>query len=184
MICTVLPNRLFSQLNHTATHFCLHFPIVTITSQIADWVLVKFTQIFFIIYPSFLKFPHRFSKFPRRFSEYSTNFFLKFQKILLKINTFSNFCLIFSTVSQSLIDILSGFLQISQIIFQRFTQSLYKVTVEICPTFYSGLLKNFLASFRSVSKFFFDIQIIFLRKLIVSNFFCLNFIVYFIKQYL
>ncbi len=35
--CTVLPDRLFSQLIHTATHFCLHFPVVTITSQIADW---------------------------------------------------------------------------------------------------------------------------------------------------
>ncbi len=33
----MLPDRLFSQLNHTATIFCLHFPVVTITSQIADW---------------------------------------------------------------------------------------------------------------------------------------------------
>ncbi len=37
-IYTVLSDRLFSQLNHTATHFCLHFSVVTITSQIADWV--------------------------------------------------------------------------------------------------------------------------------------------------
>ncbi len=39
-ICTVLPDRLFSQLNHTATHFCLHFPVVTIMSQIADWATI------------------------------------------------------------------------------------------------------------------------------------------------
>ncbi len=40
-ICTVLPDWLFSQLNHTATLFCLHFPVVTITSQIADWATLK-----------------------------------------------------------------------------------------------------------------------------------------------
>ncbi len=39
--CTVLPDGLFSQLNHTATHFCLHFPVVTITAQIADWVSIN-----------------------------------------------------------------------------------------------------------------------------------------------
>ncbi len=41
-ICTVLLDRLFSQVNHTVTHFCLHFPFVTITSQIAYWVVGLF----------------------------------------------------------------------------------------------------------------------------------------------
>ncbi len=74
------------------------------------------------------------------------------------------FLRIFLTVLQSFIDILSSFLQIPQIVFQRFTQSLHKVTVEICPSFHYVLLKNFLASFRSVFKFFFDTQIIFVKK--------------------
>ncbi len=43
MICTVLPDWLFSQLNHTATHFCLHFPVVTIMSQTANWVYTRKT---------------------------------------------------------------------------------------------------------------------------------------------
>ncbi len=47
--------------------------------------------------------------FPRSFSEYSANFSSKFQRILLKINTFSNFCCSFLTVSQALIAILSSF---------------------------------------------------------------------------
>ncbi len=49
-------------------------------------------------------------------------------------------------------------------------------TVEICTNFYSGLLKNFLAIFGSIFNFFFDTQIIFLKKLFVSNFFSINFI--------
>ncbi len=44
--------------------------------------------------------------------------------------------------------------------------------VEICPNFYSGLFKNFLASIGSVFKFLFDTPIIFLKKLIFSNFLC------------
>ncbi len=52
--------------------------------------------------------------------------------------------------TNTLIDILSSFLQILQIFFQRFTQISDKITVEVCSNFYSGLFKNFLASFPSV----------------------------------
>ncbi len=67
--------------------------------------------------------------------------------------------------------------------FPRFTQSLNKVTVEICPNFYSGLFKNCLASFQRVFRFFSYTQITFLKKLIVSNIFCLNFMLRFIKLF-
>ncbi len=44
--------------------------------------------------------------------------------------------------------------------FQRFTQSFDKVTAEISPNFCSDLLKNFLASFRSIVKLSLNGQII------------------------
>ncbi len=90
-------------------------------------------------------------KFPRSFSEYSSNFFSKFHQILFKTNTFPNFRCTISTVPQSLIDILlSFFLQIPQMFFQRFTHSFDKITIEVCSNFYSGLPKNFLAIFGSI----------------------------------
>ncbi len=49
---------------------------------------VKFTQILFIIYPSFLKSFSKFSTFLRSFSEYSSNFFSKLQQILSKNSRF------------------------------------------------------------------------------------------------
>ncbi len=98
------------------------------------WIsfFVKLIQILFIIYPSFLKI--------FRLPEYSSNFFFNFNKYYSKVILFLNFRCIFSTIPLSSIDILSSFLQISQIFFQKFTQSLNKITVEIYWNFYSGLL--------------------------------------------
>ncbi len=112
--------------------------------------LEKFTQMFFTIYSFLTNFRIDFSTFLRRFSKYSTNCFSKFQQILLKTNIFSNFRRIFWTLPRSLIDILSIFFLLSQIIFQRFSPGVDKVTVEICLNFYSGLLYNFLAIFGSI----------------------------------
>ncbi len=62
--------------------------------------------------------------------------------------------------------------------------SINKVTVKICPNFYSGLLKNFLSSFRSVFKFISRHTNYFYQKLIiVSNVFNLNFILCYIKLF-
>ncbi len=71
-------------------------------------------------------------------------FFPKFQQILPKSSSFSNFRFIFSTVPQFLTEILLSYSQISQIFFQRFTQSLDKVMVEIYPNTYSRLLARYL----------------------------------------
>ncbi len=114
---------------------------------------IKFTQILFIIYPSFSKKFLKFLKFPQSFSKYFYNFFSKFQQILLKTNI-SNFHYILSKVPQSIIDILSSFFANFSNYFQRFAQRLEPVIVEVCLNFYSSLLKNFLPSFRSVLKFF------------------------------
>ncbi len=96
----------------------------------------------FIIYPSFLNNFSITLKFSGSFSEYSFNFFFQnFNEYYSTlIRTFSNFCCIFSTVPQSLIEILSSFLQILQIFFRRFTQNFDKITVEVCSNFYSDLL--------------------------------------------
>ncbi len=51
----------------------------------------------------------------------------------------------------------------------------------ICVNFTKKLL--ILASFRSVFKFFLDPQIIFLKKSVISNFFCPKFILCFIKLF-
>ncbi len=88
-----------------------------------------------------LKFPRSLSNIPLIF------FFQNLHEYYSKLIHFSNFRCTFSTVPQSFIDILSIF-------FQRFTRSLMKITVEVCLNFFSGLLKNFLASFRSDLKFF------------------------------
>ncbi len=119
------------------------------------------------------------AKFFRKFLIF---FFQNFNKYYSKLILFSHFRYIFCPVFQSLIDILSSFLQNFQFFFKDLL-TLDKVTVEICPNLYFILLKNFLATFRSVFKFFFDTQIIFVKKLIVSNFFCLNFILRFIKLF-
>ncbi len=115
---------------------------------------VKFTQILFIIYPSFLKnFIKDFQNFPEVFSNIpAIYFFFYLKKYYSKLILFSNFRCIFSTVPQSFIDILLSLLQISQMFFQRFTQNLGKVTVKIFPNFYSGSLENFLTSFRSTTR--------------------------------
>ncbi len=49
-------------------------------------------------------------RFPQNFSKYSSNFFQNFNEYYSKLIPFSNFHWIFSTVPQSLIDILSIFL--------------------------------------------------------------------------
>ncbi len=54
---------------------------------------------------------------------YSLNLLSKFQQTLLKTKLFSNFRCIFSTLLWFLFDILSNFLQISQISFQRLSKS-------------------------------------------------------------
>ncbi len=133
---------------------------------------------FILNLPKFLKnFLNDFQNFHEIFPIIPVNFFQNFNIYYSsKLKLFSNFRCIFSTVPQSLIDILSVFLQISQTFFQRFSQSLYKVTVEVCPHFYCSL-ENFHAVFLNT-------QIIFLKKLIVVNFFCLSFILCFIKLYL
>ncbi len=138
---------------------------------------VKFAQILFRIYPSFLKIFSGIFKISPIFFQIFLEFFLQnFNKYYTKLILFSNFCCIFSTVPHSFIDTLSNVLQISQISFQKFTPSLNKITVEIRPNFYSSLLKIFFAGFRSVFKFFF-LQIIFLTKLIFNNFISLNFFI-------
>ncbi len=48
--------------------------------------------------------------------------------------------------------------------FQRFTPSLDKVTAEICTNFYFGSLKNFLANFRSIYKYFLTLQLFFSKN--------------------
>ncbi len=102
-------------------------------------------------------------KFPQSFPEYSTVFFFfqNFDKYYSKLIPFSNFCCIFSIVPQSLIDVLSSFLQNPRICFQRFTRGFDKITVEIFSNFYSGLLKNSLASFQTVLKFFLTLRLFF-----------------------
>ncbi len=92
----------------------------------------------------------------RNFSEYSSIFFFQnFNAYYSKLIPFSNFRCTFSAVAQSFLDILSSFfLQIPQHFFQRFTQSFNKIMVEVCSNFFSGLLKNFLTSFRHDLKFF------------------------------
>ncbi len=115
-----------------------------------------------IIYPCLLNIFSMILKFPRKFFRiFLWFFFSKFQEILLKTNTFFTFLLYFSIVLQSLTDILSSFLQIPQIFFLRFTQSFDKITIEFCSNFYSSLLENFLASFRSIFKFFLDLKLFF-----------------------
>ncbi len=60
-------------------------------------------------------------------------FFQNFDKCYSKlIITFFNFCCIFSTVPQSLINILLSFFVNSSIFFQIFTQRFDKITVEVC----------------------------------------------------
>ncbi len=93
-------------------------------------------------------------------------FFSKFRQILLKTNIFLKFSLFFSTVPQSYIDILPSFLQIPQIFFQRFTQGFNKITVKVCSNFYSDLLLNCLANFRSVFKFFLTLELFFSDNLL------------------
>ncbi len=63
------------------------------------------------------------------FLRFSSDFFSKFQQILLETNTFffCNFPRILSTVPQSLIDILSIFLQILQIFFEVLRRVLIKL---------------------------------------------------------
>ncbi len=90
-------------------------------------------------------------KFLRSFSEYSSIFFQNFNKYYSKLIPF----LIFAVLSrQFLIDILSGF-------FTNF--SIFFLKIKLSQIFIQGLLKNFLAIFQSDLKFFFDIQIIFLK---------------------
>ncbi len=146
---------------------------------------VKYTQILFIIYLSFLKiFSKIFRISPNFLQLFPLMFSSKSQQILLKTNTFLKFLLYFLDSSPVLYwHFIKFFPNFS--IFFRFTRSFNKITVEIRSNFYFGLLKNFLAGFRSAFKFFFVTQIIFLPILIVSNFICLNFfILRFVTDYL
>ncbi len=91
------------------------------------------------IYPSFLKIFSKIFKISTKFFPiFLLISFQNFNKYYSKLILFSNFCNTFSTVPQFLIDTLSSFWQNFQILFQRFTQHLDKVTVEICSNFYSG----------------------------------------------
>ncbi len=90
----------------------------------------KFQLFFCKIYKNFIhnlfKFLKNFLKDFQNFREILTNipiFFQNFNEYYSKLILFSNFHLIFSRVPQSFIEILSSFWQISQILFQRFTQS-------------------------------------------------------------
>ncbi len=107
----------------------------------------------------------------------SVKFFRIFLKFVFKISTIitqnNYFFLIFVEFSWQFLSLLLTFYQIFckfPNFFRRFT-CIDKVTVEIFLNFYSGLLKNFLANFWSIFKFFFDSQI-FLKKLSVIS--CLN----------
>ncbi len=111
-------------------------------------------EFFCIIYTNFIpnlpNFLKNFLKYFQNFNKFFQNipliFFSKFQQILSKSNTFSKFSCIFWTVSQ--------FLLVFYQFFYKFLNSKIYSEVEICPNFYSGLLKNFVAGFRSVFKFF------------------------------
>ncbi len=162
----------------------LNFIKLSNTSTIIWKVSIEFEQVFCKIYtnfihnlPNFLKnFLHDFQNFNKFFQNIPLIFFSKFLQLLLKSNTFLKFSFFFWTVSQSFVDILSIFLQIPQIFFHRFTQSLNKITSEICPHFYSVLLKNFLTSFRSGFKFFLILKLFFLQN-VLSVISCLNFFI-------
>ncbi len=128
---------------------------------------------------NFLKNVQNFLKFFRIFLWFFFFFFQKFTKYYSKQILFSNFRCIFSTIPQFLISLLT-FYRVSckflKFFFKGLLESLHKVVVKIGQNFYSSSLKKFSSKFRSVFKFFYDTQIIFLKKLIVCDFFYPNFL--------
>ncbi len=109
-------------------------------------------------------------KIPPNFLRILPSFFQNFNKYYSKLKRFLNFVVFSRQFSSPLLTFYQVFLQISQVFFfQRFTQNLNKITVEICPNFYSSYLKIFL-QVSEVFLIFFVAQIVFLTKLIVSNF--------------
>ncbi len=67
---------------------------------------------------------------------------------------------IFSSVPESITDILSTFLQISQIVFQKFTQISMKLQLKVGQIFILVYLNIFLQVSEVFLNFFFDSQII------------------------
>ncbi len=132
-----------------------------------------FSQILHKIHQKFKKKISNIFKISRKFFRIFPLFFSKFLQILLKTNAFSQ--------SAPYWHFLSSFCKFLNFFFKDLL-SLNKVTVEICPNFYSGLFKNFPANFGSVFNFFYT-QIIFLKKLIISNLFCFNFILCFVALF-
>ncbi len=120
----------------------------------------------FIIYRFLKHFPNNFEVSSKLFQIFLWFFFQNFNKYYLKLktNTFFKFLLYFlDSSSVPNWHFIKFFCKFLKIFFQKFTLSFDKVTVEVCSNFYSGLLKNFLANFRSILKFFSTL------KLFLSN---------------
>ncbi len=105
-------------------------------------------------------------------------FLSNFQQILLKTNTFLNFCCIFSTVPQSFIDILSTFLQISQIFFKDLLRVSIKLQLKFAQIFILVYLKIFLLVSEMFLNFFWHSNY-YSQK--IRNSFCPDFILCFIN---
>ncbi len=97
-------------------------------------------------------------------------FFSKFQQILLKSNTFLNFHVFSGQFLSLLLTFYQFFCKFLNFFFKDLL-SLNKITAEICPNFYSGLLKNFLAGFRCVFKCFLLLKLFFSQNemLVISS---------------
>ncbi len=150
----------------------LKFPIKRVKNF--NKFLVKFTEILFIIYSSFLQIFLDFQNF--QFSEYFTNFFQNFNKYYLKLIFF----LIFTVFSRQFLSHLSilfyqFFCEFLKLFFKDLLRVSIKLTVEICTNFYFGLLKNFFAEV--FFKFILTLRLLFQK--VISNFFCPNFILCF-----
>ncbi len=123
--------------------------------QNLNTVFVKFTQVLFIIYPSFLKIFSRIFKIsPNFFWIFLQFFFQNFNKYYSKLILFLNLRCISTTLSQSFIDILSIFLQISQIFFSKIYAVSIKLQLKFAQNFILVYLKNFLQVFKVFLNFF------------------------------
>ncbi len=129
----------------------------------------KFQQVFCKIYTNFIRILHKFLKNVLKD-------FQNFHKVLCNVPLII-FFLNFNKYYSKVIVLFSSFLDSSSVpywhfikIFPNFSiffkdlRSPDKVTVEICPNFYFSLLKNFLASFRSVFNFFFWYNLFFSKN--------------------
>ncbi len=118
---------------------------------------------------------HNLSKFLVNFHKYFQNFYEVFSHIALiflqnvnkyysKLILFSNFHSFFSTIPQSLIEILSNFVKIFRIFFERFTRSHNKVTVEGFQIFILVYLKIFLQVSKVFLNFFLTLWLFFSKN--------------------